>query len=77
MKSYLTLMSCTGLADSHRHAKDSVGAQLVLVVSAVKLQHHLVNLLLFNRVTGSLDKLRGDDVVHVVNSLERYRDHNI
>merc|ERR1719234_547524 len=64
-----TLVSCASLAHGHADAKDGVGAQLVLVVGAIKGQHKLVNLLLLNWVHALRHNLWGYQVVHVVHRL--------
>ena len=39
----LTLVSCTGLASCHGDTEDGVGSQVVLVLTAVKLEHELID----------------------------------
>ena len=64
-----SLVSSSGLAHGHGDAKDGVGAKLVLVVGAVHLQHHVVDLGLLDRIQVLLDQSRGDDVVDIADGL--------
>merc|ERR1712012_1073791 len=59
-------MGGTGLAHGHRNAQNSVSAQVVLVVRAVQLQHHFVDILLVDGIQVGSDQGRGDDVVDIV-----------
>ena len=36
-------MSCTGLASCHGDTEDGVGSQVVLVLTAVELEHELID----------------------------------
>ena len=59
-----------GLADGHGDAQDGVGAQVVLVVGAVQLQHHCVNVFLVDGVQVGFDQCGGNDVVDIVHGLD-------
>mmetsp|Transcript_27595 Transcript_27595/g.60369 ORF Transcript_27595/g.60369 Transcript_27595/m.60369 type:complete len:366 (-) Transcript_27595:454-1551(-) len=62
-----TLLSSTSLGHSQRHSQDGVGTQLALVISAIKLLHLVIELLLVHWVHAL--QSRGDDNVDVLNSL--------
>merc|ERR1712032_813346 len=64
-----SLVSCASLAHGHADAKDGIGAPIVLVVSAIKGQHKLINLLLLNRVHALRHNLWSYQVVHIVHRL--------
>ena len=62
-------MSSACLAHGHGDPQDSIGTQLVLVLSAIQSQHEAINLLLLHRVHALGHYLRGYQVVHIVHSL--------
>ncbi len=55
-------MSSSGLASSHGDSEDGVGSQLVLVLSAVQLQHQVVEASLVDWVNIGSNDCRGDDL---------------
>ena len=71
--SIITFVSCSGLAHGHRHPKNGIGTQAVLVVRPVQLEHDLVNLDLLHGIKALLDQLRSNHVVDVVDRLGKIK----
>lgn len=63
-------LSRSGLRDSNGDTKDGVCAKLGLVGGAVELDQEVVDFTLVNDIEAGLDQLRGNDVVHVCDSLK-------
>ena len=63
------LVGRAGLAHGHGDAEDGVGAQAVLVVGAVQLEHEGIDLLLVDGVQAGLDELWCDLGVDVGDGL--------
>lgn len=59
----------TSLSDGNRNTEDSVGTELALIWCTIKLDEEVVNILLLGDLEAGLDKLGGDDLVDVGNSL--------
>ena len=64
------LVGGSGLAHGHGHAEDGVGAEVVLVLGAVEVEHDLVDLSLVDGVEVLADELGGDGLVDVLDGLE-------
>merc|ERR1712106_1081023 len=64
-----SFMGSPCLAHGHGDPQDSIGTQLVLVLSAIQGQHEAINLLLLHRVHALGHYLRSYQVVHIVHSL--------
>lgn len=63
------LLSGGGPRDGHGDTEDGIGSELALVGGSVKLDEEVIDGLLVLDIEVGLDKSRGDDVVHVGDSL--------
>ena len=65
-----TLLSSTSIEGSDGNTKNGVGAKLALVGGTVEFDEEIIDILLGSNLEAGLDKLGGDNVVYVGNSLE-------
>jgi hypothetical protein len=64
------LLSSRSLCNSHADTKNSIGAQLGLVLRSIKLVQELVNFALVLDIDALLDESGSNDIVNVGNSFE-------
>ena len=62
-------LASAGLGNGNRDTKDGVGTEITLVRCTVKLDEEVINILLLGDFEAGRDKLRGDNLVDVCNSL--------